>query len=102
MFRFAHDERVCDTCAHYGRTLAVTVILPDGSPAGSGPRLRAPCLRHAVEPDAGFGAVVLLGPESHCRCHADAWQPADADEPSGDNDDYGVRPGADFPWTLRR
>ena len=102
MLHFSNDDRVCGTCVHYGQALAVTVILPDGSPAGSGPRLRAPCLRHAVEPDAGFGAVVLLGPESHCRCHADAWQPADADEPSDGNDDYGVRPGVDFPWTLRR
>ena len=55
-----------------------------------------------MEPDAGFGAVVLLGPESHCRCHADAWQAADMDEPSGDGDDYGVRPGVDFPATLQR
>ena len=102
MLHFSNDDRVCGTCAHYGQALAVTVILPDGCPAGSGPRLRAPCLRHAVEPDAGYGAVVLLGPESHCRCHADAWQPADADEPSDGNDDYGVRPGVDFPWTLRR
>ena len=103
MLHFSNDERICGTCAHYGQALAVTVLLPEGSPAGSGPRLRAPCLCHAVEPDAGFGAVVLLGPESHCRCHADAWQAAeDMDEPSDDGDDYGVRPGADFPWTLRR
>ena len=74
MLHFSNDERICGTCAHYGQALAVTVLLPEGSPAGSGPRLRAPCLCHAVEPDAGFGAVVLLGPESHCRCHADAWQ----------------------------
>ena len=96
------DERVCGTCVHYGRALAVTVLLPDGSPAGNGPRLRAPCLCHAVEPDAGFGAVVLLAPESHCRCHADAWEPEDNNEPASSDDDYGVRPGTDFPWGLRR
>lgn len=102
MFRVHDDERLCGTCAHYGQALAVRVILPEGSPSGSGPCLRAPCLCHAVEPDAGFGAVVLLGPESHCRCHADAWEPSEDFQCELGDDDYGVRPGVDFPYSLRR
>lgn len=114
MLFFRNEDRRCGTCAHYGRAFAVTV-----TPPGGGPVERAPCLCHAVEPDAGEGAVVLLGPESHCRCHADSWEADAAASPAGgdggddgDNGDddhggdgcaiYGVRPGVDFPWTLRR
>lgn len=103
MFAISDDDRVCGTCVHYGHALAVTVILPAGGPFGSGPRRRAPCLIHAVDPDAGYGAVALLGPESHCRCHRNAWEPSDdfLDELE-DEDDRGVLPGVDFPYSLRR
>ena len=98
-----NDDKACGNCKHWGIRFMTTVTVPDSGPLGAVSRQLAPCLCDAVEPDAGFGAVVLLGPESHCRCHADAWQPAaDIDEPSGDGDDYGVRPGVDFPATLQR
>lgn len=97
-------ERICGTCAHYGLTLTVTVHLPPGSPAGQGDCQLAPCLCHAVEPDAGFGAVVLLAPESHCLCHADAWEASQEyrQELAEGEPDYGVRPGVDYPLTLHR
>ncbi len=97
------DDRVCGTCVHYGHDLAVNVRLPGGPSPEQSARLLAPCLIRAVEADAGPGATVLLGPESHCHSHADAWEPSeDFLEELRDAEDYGVRPGEDYPFSLRR
>ena len=99
-----NDHKVCGTCRHWGWKFEVGVTLPDAGPLGRVSIKRAPCLIHAVDPDAGFGAVALLGPESHCRCHRNAWEPSDdfclddVESPEF----YGVRPGVDFPATLCR
>lgn len=70
-----NDHKVCGNCKYWNQLYSVFVTLPDSSAEhGLASRWLAPCLWHsgtglgAVEPDAGFGAVVLLGPESHCRC----------------------------------
>ena len=95
------DDRVCGTCVHYGHDLAVNVRLPGGPSPEQSARLLAPCLIRAVEADAGPGATVLLGPESHCYSHADAWEPSeDFLEELRDAEDYGVRPGEEV--TLLR
>lgn len=96
--------KTCGNCKYWGVRFAITVTLPDDGPLGQRSVERAPCLRNAIEADAGDGAVVLLGPESHCCFHADAWEPAD-DFSLGDEESpqfYGVRPGVDFPATLCR
>lgn len=96
-------ERTCGTCRHWATEFEIAVTLPDNGPFGRVSFRRAPCMKNAVEPDAGFGAVVLLGPDSHCQCHADAWEAADdyllEQEEAAD---YGVIPGVDFPATLSR
>lgn len=99
-----NDHKVCGSCAHWGvRRFSVLVTVPDRGPLGMVSRQLAPCLLNAVEPDAGDGAVVMLGPESHCRCHHDAWQPADGCDDDAESPElYGVRPGVDFPATLQR
>lgn len=98
-----NDDKTCSTCAHWGIRFMTTVTVPDSGPLGAVSRQLAPCLCDAVEPDAGFGAVVLLGPESHCRCHLDAWEPSeDFRRELAEETDYGVRPGVDFPATLQR
>ena len=98
-------ERTCGTCRFWGaETYMQTVTLPDNGPFGRVSFRRAPCLKGAVEPDAGFGAIVLLGPDCHCQCHADAWEAADdylLEQEEADAD-YGVIPGVDFPATLSR
>ena len=95
--------KTCGNCKHWGVKFGVIVTLPDDGPLGRRSVERAPCQLNAVEPEAGDGAVVMLGPESHCRCHADAWQPSeDFRRELAEENDYGVRPGADFPATLQR
>lgn len=99
-------EHTCGTCRHWGTDYEVSVTVPDNGPFGRVSLRRAPCLCDAVEPDAGYGAVVLLGPDSHCAMHADAWEPLADAEACGDVCEpcavYGVRPGVDFPATLHR
>lgn len=105
-----NDDKTCGNCCYYGWMFEAVVTVPDrNAEHGLASRKLAPCLWNngagygAVEPDAGFGAVVLLGPESHCRCHADAWQPSeDFRRELAEENDYGVRPGVDFPATLQR
>lgn len=98
-----NDDKTCGNCKHWGVRFSVLVTVPDSGPLGAVSRQLAPCLCDAVEPDAGFGAVVLLGPESHCRCHADAWESADGfDDGEESPEMYGVRAGVDFPVTLCR
>ncbi len=103
-----HDEsKTCGTCRFWGKDLAVDIKVPANGSHGELITIHlAPCLRYAVEPDAGDGAIVLLGPESHCKCHADAWEAAlgwleerEAAEAIPQYD-YGVRPGIDYPATL--
>lgn len=98
------DHKVCGSCAHWGvRRFSMLVTVPDRGPLGMVSRQLAPCLISAVDADAGDGAVVMLGPESHCRCHADAWQPSeDFRRELAEETDYGVRPGVDYPATLQR
>ena len=97
-------ERACGTCRHWGTDFEIAVTLPDNGPFGRVSFRRAPCLKNAVEADAGFGSIVLLGPESHCQCHADAWEAAAwyREEQEEAAADYGVIPGVDFPATLYR
>ena len=97
-----NDHKTFGTCRHWGWKFEVDVTLPDAGPLGRVSIKRAPCLIQAVEPDAGDGAVVLLGPESHCRCHLNAWEPSDdfQYEQEQGADDFGVLPGVDFPATL--
>ena len=102
-YAMTDDLKTCGNCRHWGWMFEVEVTLPDSGPMGRVSIKLAPCLCRAVEADAGDGAVVLLGPDSHCQSHADAWEPSDdfLDE-LRDAEDYGVRPGVDFPATLRR
>ena len=100
-----NDHKTCGNCKYWGVQFEVAVTVPDDGPFGRITLRRPPCLCYAVEPDAGYGAVVLLGPESHCRYHADEWEPlddADADADAETCATYGVRPGVDFPATLHR
>ena len=98
-----NDHKTCGNCRYWGLSFMTDIPLPDDGPFGRVSRSLAPCLCMAVEADAGDGAVVLLGPESHCQSHADAWEASEdfLDELRA-ADDYGVRPGVDFPATLRR
>ena len=97
------DRKTCGNCKHWGVKFGATVTLPDDGPLGQRSVERAPCLLNAIEPDAGDGAVVLLGPESHCRCHADAWEAVDGfDDGEESPEMYCVWAGVDFPVTLRR
>lgn len=105
------EDKLCGTCRFWCKDLAVDIKVPAYAPhEGRLVTIRcAPCRCNAVEPDAGFGAVVLMGPESHCQSHADAWEPVENDyaEPEsvydgyGEND-FGCVPGVDFPATLSR
>lgn len=103
-----HDEsKTCGTCRFWGKDLAVDIKVPANGSHGELITIqRAPCLRYAVEPDAGDGAIVMLGPESHCQCHADIWRsdyvdPVSVYDGYGE-DDFGCVPGVDFPATLYR
>ena len=99
-----NDHKTCGNCRHWGiAKFGITVTIPDDGPLGQLSVERAPCLLNAIEPDAGDGAVVLLGPESHCRCHSDAWEPVDGFDGDDESPEtYGVRAGVNFPATLRR
>lgn len=95
--------RTCRTCQHWD-TRNETYITARGIT-----RTYAPCSVNAVEADAGPGCIALLGPDSHCQYHAQAWEPSDdylaelADAQAYDDnpDRYnGVTAGVDYPVTL--
>lgn len=96
-------DRVCRNCVHWNPAAAA---LRYGVPGSAGLGI---CEADAIEPDAGKGAVVLLGPRSHCQCHAQAWEPDEgylielADDWLRQENParyLGLRPGEDFPATL--
>lgn len=59
----ADSEMICRNCTHWDTAATEEMGI---SPL----RQLGICDCMAIEPDAGHGALVLLGPESHCRCHA--------------------------------
>lgn len=70
-------KKVCGNCAHWMRDGGVASGLVEyRDEAGKLTVGRFfPCAVHAVEPDAG-DAIALMGANGHCRCHADAFEPA--------------------------
>lgn len=103
---YPDDARVCRNCAHWD-TAHETIAYTRGGLHGIRQIKVCPCRVDAIEPDAGAGAVVLLGPDSHCRLHADAWEAAEeyATEFAAMQDMAmynGVIPGVDFPASLGR
>ena len=101
-------DMVCRNCAHFLRALPVSV------PVGGAFLTRRFCCKAHFSPDAGEGAVVLVGPESACTGAINC-----VFQPSGEYLDtqdyslevspddlhnlcgiYGVLPGIDFPATL--
>lgn len=69
MYDIPTEDRKCGTCAHWDDKLATEMGI---SPL----RELRPCAKGAVDNDCGFGAIVLLGPECHCRAHGEEWEPS--------------------------
>lgn len=63
------EAKTCGNCAHWDTASTAAMGIPPIRRFGI-------CGCMAIEPDAGHGALVLLGPASDCRQHADAWKPS--------------------------
>ena len=99
-------EKICGNCAHWMRSKDRKELITFRDAAGkSVTGMYFPCAVHAVEADAG-DSVALMGERGHCRCHADAFEPADwyleelREQDTDEASLYGLVPGADFPATL--
>lgn len=75
MWTIDKKERVCGNCKHWDIDHESLVTTKGGFWGTTQHRL-CPCLADAIEPDAGEGALLLLGPASHCHMHADTWEPS--------------------------
>lgn len=61
------DEMTCGNCKYWDTATTADMGI---SPL----RQFGICGCYAIEPDAGHGTLVLLGPESHCQQHAAAFE----------------------------
>ena len=103
---FPAEDHVCENCKHWDIDHESLVTTKGGFWGTTQHRL-CPCLADAIEPDAGEGALLLLGPASHCHMHADAWEPSEEymvdhaarEDMAAYN---GVMAGFDCPATLHR
>ena len=93
------EGMICANCAHWKE--ALPFFIPQG-----GKLLERRLCRHAeFYGDAGAGSVTLVGPESDCTgAGTCAFQPSEAYlegiEADTSCDDFGVRPGLEYPGTL--
>lgn len=99
------EEQICGNCQHWGREQILSLRLQ----TATGPAWWevAPCLRDAVEPDAGPDALILLSENSNCLQHADLFEPSlefcleyKPRHNQFQCQSNGVLPGRDFPASL--
>ena len=64
------DEMTCGNCKYWDTATTADMGI---SPL----RQFGICGCYAIEPDAGHGALVLLGPRSHCQQHAADFEPSE-------------------------
>ena len=64
------DEMTCGNCKYWDTATTADMGI---SPL----RQFGICGCYAIEPDAGHGTLVLLGPESHCQQHAADFEPSE-------------------------
>jgi|GEM_PF-3836822 len=100
MSAYEESEMVCGNCAHWDILNQISVTRH-----GSYSTITfkaAPCKIDAVEQDAGYDSVTMLGKDGHCRNHAQAWEPSRDFLAERGELDNSVTAGTDYPATMRR
>jgi hypothetical protein len=105
--KYPTEAQTCLNCRHWDLDHEAIITLNEHG------RTRqhkvCPCLADAVNAEAGYGAIVMLGPESDCLSQDMAWEPcpefmaeyhAEQEARWDMAAYYGVKAGIDFPATL--